>query len=171
MIVTQHAHIYSFHTSKFNFGEIFFLIFLSIQPLQMEQSAKKMIPMEMTTMMKRCRLLEVGKQGVRLRICVLEVVSQSNQLEMYVQILKILQYMIQYNTWYNNAHNVEYSRNPSTPLGDCHNSFFVFVSDRSRSGRHWIGGERGGKGGAMRACQKWFCATPYFLVITNDQEG
>jgi hypothetical protein len=33
MIVTQHAHIYSFHTSKFNFGEIFFLIFLSIQPL------------------------------------------------------------------------------------------------------------------------------------------
>ena len=33
MIITQHAHIYSFHTSKFNFGEIFFLIFLSIQPL------------------------------------------------------------------------------------------------------------------------------------------
>jgi hypothetical protein len=33
MIVTQHAHIYSFHTSKFNFGEIFFPIFLSIQPL------------------------------------------------------------------------------------------------------------------------------------------
>jgi hypothetical protein len=33
MIVTQHAHIYSFHTSKFNFGETFFLIFLSIQPL------------------------------------------------------------------------------------------------------------------------------------------
>jgi hypothetical protein len=27
------------------------------------------------------------------------------------------------------------------------------------------GGERGGKGGAMRAYQKWFCATPYFLVI------
>jgi len=33
MIITQRAHIYSFHTSKFNFGEIFFLIFLSIQPL------------------------------------------------------------------------------------------------------------------------------------------
>ncbi len=33
MIITQHAHIYSFHMSKFNFGEIFFLIFLSIQPL------------------------------------------------------------------------------------------------------------------------------------------
>ena len=33
MTITQHAHIYSFHTSKFNFGEIFFLIFLSIQPL------------------------------------------------------------------------------------------------------------------------------------------
>ena len=33
MIITQHAHIYSFHTSKFNFGEIFFVIFLSIQPL------------------------------------------------------------------------------------------------------------------------------------------
>ena len=33
MIITQHAHIYSFHTSKFNFGEIFFLMFLSIQPL------------------------------------------------------------------------------------------------------------------------------------------
>ncbi len=25
-----------------------------------------------------------------------------------------------------------------------------------RPGRHWIGGERGGKGGAMRAYQKWF---------------
>jgi len=33
MIVTQHAHIYRFLTSKFNFGEIFFLIFLSIPPL------------------------------------------------------------------------------------------------------------------------------------------
>ncbi len=32
MIITQHAHIYSLHTSKFNFGEMFFLIFLSIQP-------------------------------------------------------------------------------------------------------------------------------------------
>ena len=32
MIVTQHAHIYSFHSSKFNFGEIFFLIFLSYSP-------------------------------------------------------------------------------------------------------------------------------------------
>ena len=39
MIVTQHAHIYSFHTSKFNFGEIFFLIFLSIQPLFMSHGA------------------------------------------------------------------------------------------------------------------------------------
>ena len=33
MTITQHAHIYRFHTSKFNFGEIFFLKFLSIQPL------------------------------------------------------------------------------------------------------------------------------------------
>jgi hypothetical protein len=27
MTITQHAHIYSVHTSSFNFGEIFFLIF------------------------------------------------------------------------------------------------------------------------------------------------
>ncbi len=32
MTITQHAHIYSFHSSNFNFGD-FFLIFLSIQPL------------------------------------------------------------------------------------------------------------------------------------------
>ena len=41
MIITQHAHIYSFHTSKFNFGEIFFKIFLSIQPLILVFSASK----------------------------------------------------------------------------------------------------------------------------------
>ena len=42
-------------------------------------------------------------------------------------------------------------------------SFFCSQADRgfARSrlcctGRHWIGGERGGKGGAMRAYQKWF---------------
>ena len=34
MTITQHAHIYSFHTSNFNFGEIFFLFFLSLQPLE-----------------------------------------------------------------------------------------------------------------------------------------
>ena len=39
MIVTQHAHIYSFHTSKFYFGEIFVLIFSSIQPLSLESSS------------------------------------------------------------------------------------------------------------------------------------
>jgi hypothetical protein len=33
MTITQHAHFYSFHASNFNFGEIFFLKFLSIQPL------------------------------------------------------------------------------------------------------------------------------------------
>jgi hypothetical protein len=37
-------------------------------------------------------------------------------------------------------------------------------------GRHWIGGERGGKGGAMRAHQKWLCTIPYFLVIADDQK-
>ncbi len=31
----------------------------------------------------------------------------------------------------------------------------VFHSPKLRAGRHWIGGERGGKGGAMRAQQKW----------------
>ena len=41
MIVTQHAHIYSFHTSKFNFGEIFVLIFLSIQPLLQEMRERE----------------------------------------------------------------------------------------------------------------------------------
>jgi hypothetical protein len=29
-------------------------------------------------------------------------------------------------------------------------------------------GGKGGKGGAMRGYQKWFCTTPYFLVIAND---
>ncbi len=33
MTITQHAHIYSFHTSKFIFGQIIFLKFLSIPPL------------------------------------------------------------------------------------------------------------------------------------------
>ena len=32
-------------------------------------------------------------------------------------------------------------------------------------------GERGGRGGAMRAYQKWFCTTLYILVITEDQES
>jgi len=32
-------------------------------------------------------------------------------------------------------------------------------------------GGKGGKGGAMRAHQKWLCTTPYFLVIADDQEG
>ena len=38
-------------------------------------------------------------------------------------------------------------------------------------GRHRIGGGRGGKGGAMRGAKNGFGATPYFLVIANDQEG
>jgi hypothetical protein len=29
MTITQHAHIYSFHTSNFNFGEICFLFFIN----------------------------------------------------------------------------------------------------------------------------------------------
>jgi hypothetical protein len=33
MTITQHAHIYSFHTSNFTFGQIIFLKFLSIPPL------------------------------------------------------------------------------------------------------------------------------------------
>ena len=33
MINAQHAHIYRIHTLHFIFGEIFFLIILSIQPL------------------------------------------------------------------------------------------------------------------------------------------
>ncbi len=33
MTITQHAHIYSFHTSKFIFGQIIVLKFLSIPPL------------------------------------------------------------------------------------------------------------------------------------------
>ena len=32
-------------------------------------------------------------------------------------------------------------------------------------------GERGGKGGAMRVYQKWFCTTPYYLEIAEDKEG
>ena len=32
MTITQHANIYSFHTSNFNFGEIFFLIFINTAP-------------------------------------------------------------------------------------------------------------------------------------------
>ena len=32
-------------------------------------------------------------------------------------------------------------------------------------------GGKGGKGGAMRAYKNGFGATPYFLVIANDQEG
>jgi len=39
------------------------------------------------------------------------------------------------------------------------------------SGRHRIGGERGGKGGAMRGAKNGFGATLYFLVIADDQEG
>jgi len=39
------------------------------------------------------------------------------------------------------------------------------------TGRHRIGGERGGKGGAMRGAKNSFGATPYFLVIAEDQEG
>jgi hypothetical protein len=31
--ITQNLHTFNFHTSNFNFGEIFFLNFLSIQPL------------------------------------------------------------------------------------------------------------------------------------------
>jgi hypothetical protein len=38
-------------------------------------------------------------------------------------------------------------------------------------GRHWIGGERGGKGGGMRRTKNGFGMTPYFLVIADDQEG
>jgi hypothetical protein len=33
MTITHHAHIYSFHTSNFIFGQIIFLKFLSIPPL------------------------------------------------------------------------------------------------------------------------------------------
>jgi hypothetical protein len=32
MTITQHAHIYSFHTSNFNFGEISILIFYQYSP-------------------------------------------------------------------------------------------------------------------------------------------
>ena len=39
MTITQHAHIYSFRTSNFNVGEIFFLNFLSIKPLIMFTAA------------------------------------------------------------------------------------------------------------------------------------
>ena len=38
MTIIEHAHIYRFHTSNFNFGEIFFQIFLSIQPLSLSWS-------------------------------------------------------------------------------------------------------------------------------------
>ena len=34
MTITQHANIYSFRTSNFNFGEIFFLIFYQYSPYQ-----------------------------------------------------------------------------------------------------------------------------------------
>ncbi len=37
-------------------------------------------------------------------------------------------------------------------------------------GRHRIGGERGGKGGAMRGAKNGFGATPYFLVIKKDEK-
>jgi hypothetical protein len=33
MTINQHAHIYSFHTSNFIFGQIIFLKILSMQPL------------------------------------------------------------------------------------------------------------------------------------------
>jgi hypothetical protein len=33
MTITYYLHTYNCHTSNFNFGEIFFLKFLSIQPL------------------------------------------------------------------------------------------------------------------------------------------
>ena len=46
-----------------------------------------------------------------------------------------------------------------------------FSPRRTWAGRHRIEGERGGKGGAMRGAKNGFGATPYFLVIANDQEG
>jgi hypothetical protein len=42
---------------------------------------------------------------------------------------------------------------------------------RRKAGRHWIGGERGGKGGAMRAYKKWFWHDSIFSCVANDQEG
>jgi hypothetical protein len=56
----------------------------------------------------------------------------------------------------------------------CRNSLHMDghqTDTRQTPGRHWIGGERGRKGGAMRAYQKWFCVTLYYLVIADDQEG
>ena len=41
----------------------------------------------------------------------------------------------------------------------------------SQTGRHWIGGERGGTGGAMRAYKKWFWHDSIFSCVANDQEG
>ncbi len=33
MTITQHAHIYSFHTSNFNFGEFCFNFFINSAPI------------------------------------------------------------------------------------------------------------------------------------------
>jgi hypothetical protein len=42
MIVTRHAHIYSFHTSKFNFGEIFFSTApIAVREVQKSDRSKK----------------------------------------------------------------------------------------------------------------------------------
>jgi hypothetical protein len=42
-----------------------------------------------------------------------------------------------------------------------------------RTGRHWIGGGRGGKGGAMRVYQKWFWRDSIFScdrLIKKDEK-
>ena len=65
--------------------------------------------------------------------------------------------------WYSFYIRVEYKR--------LHENNLAQRAQLMCPGRHWIGGGRGGKGGAMRAYQKWSCTTPYFLVIAEDQEG
>ncbi len=44
MTITQHLPTYNFHTSNFNFGEIYFLKFLSIQPLLTTLAVQKHYP-------------------------------------------------------------------------------------------------------------------------------